>query len=120
MPEWHDQPLIQSILGFEDYFSLIPGLDPDLVVTTLEIYLEKDSGSSEHVQHVIKPWDGEPILDGDFVDGVTVHTHSPGATFFGVRRAGTAHGLLLIWMKPFLISSSICLLSSACLMRLRR
>ena len=56
------------------------------MVTTLEIYLGKDSGSSEHVQHVIKPWDGEPILDSDFVDGVTVHTHSPGAIFLGCEK----------------------------------
>ena len=58
------------------------------MVTTLKIYLGKDSGSSEHVQHVIKPWDREPILDGDFVDGVTFHTHSPGAIFLGCEKGG--------------------------------
>ena len=58
------------------------------MVTTLEIYLGKDSGSSEHVQHVIKPRDGEPILDGDFVDGATVYTHLPGAIFLGCEKGG--------------------------------
>ena len=48
-PEWHDKPLIQPIFGFEGYFSLISGPDPDLVVATFEIYLWKDGGSCEHV-----------------------------------------------------------------------
>ena len=58
------------------------------MVTALKINLREDCGSHEHVKHVIKSRDGEPILDSDFVDGATIHTHPPGVIFFWGEKGG--------------------------------
>ena len=85
-PEWHDKPLIQPIFGFKGHLPLISGPDSDLVVATFEVYLWKDGGYCEHIQHIIKSRDWKSILDSDFTDGAIVYTHSSGAIFLGCEK----------------------------------
>lgn len=77
--------------------------------STLLIYLRKKSGTSHHIQHVIKPQYQKTILDGNLINYLTVNAHPPWAILLRQKERGTAQGLKLSLMKPLSSSSSTCL-----------
>ena len=56
------------------------------MVATFEVNLGKDGGSCEHIQHVIKSRNENPIFDSDLVDGPAIHTHLQDAILLGCEK----------------------------------
>jgi len=56
-------------------------MNPNLMVATLQIDL-RENGSFKHpVQYVIQSENGEPIFNGNFIDGAIINVH-PSRTIF--------------------------------------
>ena len=54
----------------------------DLIVTTLKINFLKDSGTVKFIKHIIKAWNGIPIMNGDSIDTSTIGTHAKATVSF--------------------------------------
>src|SRR3954463_9629318 len=51
-------------------------MDPDLVVARTQVDLGEDLGAVELVSEVVNEGNGEPVLDGDGVQGTIVDAHA--------------------------------------------
>ena len=65
----------------ESCFFYVLLVDPDLIVTPSKINFREDLGTMESVKEIIYQWNGESVLDGDFVECVVVDTHLETAIF---------------------------------------
>jgi hypothetical protein len=74
--EWHDLVLEVAVTGAERGLLDVVFMDPDLVVARTEIDLGEDLGAMELVGEVINEGDGEPVLDGDGIQGTIINAHA--------------------------------------------
>jgi len=74
--EWHHKPLIQTPFGLKRRLPFINLSNANLVVSTPQIHLREHTRAMKLIQHVLKPWDRVPILDGDPVDCTAIHIHA--------------------------------------------
>lgn len=63
--------------------SIVLGMNPDLVITTLAINILKDTGFRRYVKHVIQCRDGELVFIVIFFDCMAIHVHPPHIILLG-------------------------------------
>ena len=57
-------------------FPFITFLDAYLIVATLKINLRENGGSAKLIKHIVKAWNGMPIVNGDSIYGTTIKSHA--------------------------------------------
>src|SRR3954453_18407205 len=72
----HDLVLVMAISGTECSFLDIIFVDSNLMIPRAQVNLGEHLGMVKLVHEVLNERDGEPILDGDLVQGAVVHTHT--------------------------------------------
>ena len=55
----------------------------------------------EFIKHVLKSWDGMPIFDRGFVDGLTIHMHSHRTILLRHKKGGYGKWTQTLTYKTF-------------------
>src|ERR1043165_6683604 len=72
----HDREFIQAISGGECRLGDVFLPDLQLIIAGTKIYLGEYSGTLELIKQIINAGQQVFVLDGDFLQGAVVHTHS--------------------------------------------
>jgi len=97
--EWHDEELIESIVGPERRLVDVGGQHAYLVISGAQIELGEEAGAMQLVQQLVDHRDREGILDGEGVQGPIVDVETPPAVRLldekhRGREGGVANALL--------------------------
>ena len=77
----HDQKPIVALMSSKGSLGNVCLVHTYLVVAQMKIKFSEELGTTQFIQEVINDRNGEFVLDGKFVEGTDVRTHSP-RTFF--------------------------------------
>jgi hypothetical protein len=80
-PKRHNQILIKTVSGEEWYFRKVLQTDLDLMITQMEIDLEKDFSTSDLIKQNVDAGQWILVLDSDSAQGLVIHTQPQGLIF---------------------------------------
>jgi hypothetical protein len=78
----HDQKLILALMSYKGSLGNVFLVHTYLVVAQTKIKVSKELGTTQLIQEVINDMNGKFVLNGKFVEGTEVKTHSPRTFFF--------------------------------------
>jgi hypothetical protein len=74
--EGHNYVLIKPILGDECCLRYVRRLDPELMITWPQIYLQEHTGASQLIKQILYSGHGVLVLDCDFIQSSIIYAHS--------------------------------------------